>query len=405
MQAESGTTRRFGGQRARPRAVPRDGARDGRRDPARERAAGGQRLPRRAAAGAWRRARATQTLAGAADPGADRGPGRARLARGADARRGARCTSARPIAEPERLLRSDRAASTRCCSTRGCPTAMGSTCSSDSRRARARPCARVVLLPMNHRVGDLARCEALGAVGAVQAGALGDARARAARGRVDVRRAGDERAGSVVRGPPDPARRGRAGEPRDRAGAPARDRVRVEVAVDGEQAVEKWRHGDFDLVLMDVHMPGVDGCEATRRIRAEERRSRTPPTPIVALTADTLARAARGRMPRGGLRRPPRQAVHRHDLFACCGGSCRLRVPSPLDWRRAEATEHGGHAESAHAQEPKRAKAGARSWRRFRPTSPTSPRSTSQTAAPTRRRCARRPNAAISPRRGGAATT
>ncbi|MGH7124900.1 MAG: response regulator, partial [Stellaceae bacterium] len=62
---------------------------------------------------------------------------------------------------------------------------------------------------------------------------------------------------------------------------------RVEIAEDGAQAVEKALAADYDIVLMDIQMPGTDGVEATRRIRAAEGpRSRVP---IVAVTAHAMA--------------------------------------------------------------------------------------------------------------------
>ncbi|MEF2144753.1 MAG: response regulator [Desulfovibrionaceae bacterium] len=57
----------------------------------------------------------------------------------------------------------------------------------------------------------------------------------------------------------------------------------VDQAYDGREAVECMRTGEYDLVLMDLMMPVMDGYEATRRIRKlEGQRSRVP---IVAVTA------------------------------------------------------------------------------------------------------------------------
>jgi signal transduction histidine kinase len=57
---------------------------------------------------------------------------------------------------------------------------------------------------------------------------------------------------------------------------------------DGRCAVEAWEDGDFDLVLMDIQMPVMDGVAATREIRRQERKRRLPRTPILALTANVL---------------------------------------------------------------------------------------------------------------------
>jgi CheY-like chemotaxis protein len=59
----------------------------------------------------------------------------------------------------------------------------------------------------------------------------------------------------------------------------------VDFAENGEAAVEKFRSGPYDLVLMDVQMPLLDGYSATHRIRAWELEGKREPTPIVALTA------------------------------------------------------------------------------------------------------------------------
>ncbi len=61
----------------------------------------------------------------------------------------------------------------------------------------------------------------------------------------------------------------------------------VETAGDGRGALERIRKKSFDLVFMDVRLPGIDGLETTRQIRAEETGGRH--VPIVALTANAFA--------------------------------------------------------------------------------------------------------------------
>ncbi len=56
----------------------------------------------------------------------------------------------------------------------------------------------------------------------------------------------------------------------------------------GQEAVEAWRQRDWDLVLMDIQMPVMDGLAATRAIRAEEAFLGRKRTPILALTANAL---------------------------------------------------------------------------------------------------------------------
>ncbi len=60
----------------------------------------------------------------------------------------------------------------------------------------------------------------------------------------------------------------------------------VEVTEDGQQAIDAFKRGTFDLILMDCHMPVIDGFEATAQIRGMEQQQGDAHIPVIALTAD-----------------------------------------------------------------------------------------------------------------------
>jgi len=64
--------------------------------------------------------------------------------------------------------------------------------------------------------------------------------------------------------------------------------IDIDIVADGKQAVEAWKHGGYDLVLMDIQMPVMDGIDAARAIREIEVTEQRKRTPIVALTANAL---------------------------------------------------------------------------------------------------------------------
>ncbi|MBI1197109.1 MAG: response regulator [Phenylobacterium sp.] len=87
----------------------------------------------------------------------------------------------------------------------------------------------------------------------------------------------------------------------------------VATADDGAAAVEAARHEVFDLILMDVHMPGMDGLTATRTIRALPGASAA--TPIVALSADARPEQI-ARCRAAGMKGHVAKPIHRERLLA-----------------------------------------------------------------------------------------
>ncbi len=54
----------------------------------------------------------------------------------------------------------------------------------------------------------------------------------------------------------------------------------VHEAIDGEEAIKKAETGEYDLILMDIELPGMDGVEVTKIIKTKDKK-----LPIVALTS------------------------------------------------------------------------------------------------------------------------
>jgi CheY-like chemotaxis protein len=65
--------------------------------------------------------------------------------------------------------------------------------------------------------------------------------------------------------------------------------IEPKVVENGAECVEAWQAGTWDVILMDVQMPIMDGPSATRAIRELEAQTGRPRTPIVALSANAMS--------------------------------------------------------------------------------------------------------------------
>jgi two-component system sensor histidine kinase/response regulator len=90
----------------------------------------------------------------------------------------------------------------------------------------------------------------------------------------------------------------------------------IQTADDGHQALLRLSEQEFDLILMDCQMPGMDGFECSRRIRSGMVNGMNPQTPIIALTANNSG----------------------PDLTACLDAGMNAIVPKPMDAGRLDET-------------------------------------------------------------------
>jgi len=105
----------------------------------------------------------------------------------------------------------------------------------------------------------------------------------------------------------------------------------VDVVADGEAAGLAAAAVHYDLILMDCHMPGIDGFEATRRIRDDEFERSRGHTPIVALTADALA-GDRERCIESGMDDYMTKPVSSAMLAACVERWTGRKTTAPSQW-------------------------------------------------------------------------
>jgi two-component system, sensor histidine kinase and response regulator len=120
----------------------------------------------------------------------------------------------------------------------------------------------------------------------------------------------------------------------------------VTVVNNGKQAVMASERQPFDLILMDVQMPEMDGLEATARIRARERRTGEH-CPIIAMTAHAL-KGDRERCLQAGMDAYVAKPIRAQELFDKIDALCADRPAAPaadsqapVDWQRALALVQG----------------------------------------------------------------
>ena len=99
----------------------------------------------------------------------------------------------------------------------------------------------------------------------------------------------------------------------------------TETVETGRGAVDKWAKGDFQIVLMDLQMPGLDGLEATRRIRQLEK-ERGKHTCIIGLTAHARSEV-RELCRQAGMDQVLIKPIQSNDLFALIESCLLKRVP------------------------------------------------------------------------------
>ena len=110
--------------------------------------------------------------------------------------------------------------------------------------------------------------------------------------------------------------------------------VEAQCAADGREAVAMWRSDHWDAILMDIHMPEMDGVEACQTIRDSERQLGRSRTPIIAVTASVLTHE-RSRYAQAGMDDVVAKPVEVQTLVEALSQAFAGADQAPLDTRGA----------------------------------------------------------------------
>ena len=120
---------------------------------------------------------------------------------------------------------------------------------------------------------------------------------------------------------------------------------KVTLAENGQEALDAWRNGSFDLLLMDIQMPEMDGLTATRIIREEEVQ-RGGHVPIIAMTAYAMA-GDRDRCLQAGMDDYVAKPVNPSELSEVISRFCGIDMPQECNKETATEPAPSSCAETA----------------------------------------------------------
>ena len=125
----------------------------------------------------------------------------------------------------------------------------------------------------------------------------------------------------------------------------------VDVAENGEQALERSCSESYAAILMDCEMPVMDGFSATRKLREYEQQQRLPPTPVIALTAHAIF-GAREKCLASGMDDFLSKPFNSEDLMGVLSRWLALPQQATADTPAAASSAAAPEAETGRAADP-----------------------------------------------------